>query len=198
MKTQSRISLRALFLAGAMAWATPSGFAQTSAPPAQPDQDHSAPEASQVAPPAPAPTPAPMPSQGGQPGMMGGGMDQMMPMMRAMMAERDGMMLEHVEDRLAALRTELKITDAQIPQWNHFADTLRSATKTMDGVHQRMVQERMPATLPARLDLDEKMLSARLEALRGIKAALGPLYALLSDEQKTLADQSMLSRMSMM
>jgi hypothetical protein len=75
-----------------------------------------------------------MPSQGGQPGMMGGGMDQIMPMMRAMMADRDGMMFEHVEDRLAALRTELKITDAQMPQ-------LRLAAKTMDGVHQRMVQE---------------------------------------------------------
>jgi len=139
-----------------------------------------------------------MPSEAGQSGMMGGGMDQMMAMMRAMMAERGGMMFDHVEDRLAALRSELKITDAQMPQWNRFADALRSTAKSMKGVHEQMMQEGMPATLPARLDLHEKMLSAHLEALKSIKTALNPLYAALSDAQKKLADQSMLSPTGMM
>ncbi|PWC70184.1 hypothetical protein TSH20_07215, partial [Azospirillum sp. TSH20] len=95
--------------------------------------------------PAPAPTPA-QPSQGGQPampgmmgqqsgqsnrvgsGMMGPGMmEQMMPMMRQMMMDQQGGMglpFEHVEGRIAFLKAELGITDAQAPQWNAFADTL--------------------------------------------------------------------------
>jgi hypothetical protein len=33
-------------------------------------------------------------------------------------------MLSHAADRVAALRTELKITEAQTPAWNKFADAL--------------------------------------------------------------------------
>jgi LTXXQ motif family protein len=65
-----------------------------------------------------------------QHGMMGN-MGQMMPMMRQMMMGQQGgmgmgMPFEHVEGRIAFLKAELKITDAQAPQWNAFAETLRS------------------------------------------------------------------------
>lgn len=56
-------------------------------------------------------------------GMMGRGMMMdrgMMPMMGMNPAE-------HIEGRLAFLKTELKITDAQMAQWNAFADALRSS-----------------------------------------------------------------------
>lgn len=60
------------------------------------------------------------------PPMMQGGT---MPMMRGM--QQNGMMpmmgmADHVEGRIAFLKAELKITDAQLPQWNTFADALRS------------------------------------------------------------------------
>jgi len=38
---------------------------------------------------------------------------------------------EHVEGRIAFLKTELKITDAQLPQWNAFADALRNSAGQM-------------------------------------------------------------------
>src|SRR5215831_15280409 len=68
-------------------------------------------------------------------GMTGGGDMPMMGMMRMMMA-RDGMammgaMARHVEGRLAFLKTELKITDAQLPLWNALADAMRANAKTM-------------------------------------------------------------------
>jgi len=36
---------------------------------------------------------------------------------------------EHIEGRLAFLKTELKITDAQTKVWNTFAETMREITK---------------------------------------------------------------------
>ena len=120
MNSHARFALPGLFLAAAMAWTISPCFTQTSASPMQTDQDHSAhhPEAVQGG------MPGPMPFQGGQSGMMDGGMDQMMPMMQGMMAGQGGMMVGHVEGRLAFLKTELKITDAQMPQWTHLADAL--------------------------------------------------------------------------
>src|SRR5262249_58539212 len=71
-------------------------------------------------------------------GMTGGGDMPMMGMMRMMMA-RDGMammgaMARHVEGRLAFLKTELKITDAQLPLWDAVADAMRANSKIMSDV----------------------------------------------------------------
>jgi hypothetical protein len=72
-------------------------------------------------------------------GPMGGaGEMPMMGMMRMMMGQ-DGMggmsmMAGHVEGRLAFLKTELKITDAQLPLWNAVADAIRADAKTMAGM----------------------------------------------------------------
>ncbi len=38
-------------------------------------------------------------------------------------------MLHRVDGRLAFIRTELKITDAQMPAWNAFAEAVRSAAQ---------------------------------------------------------------------
>ena len=52
----------------------------------------------------------------------------MMGMMRMMMGQDGmggmGMMAGHVEGRLAFLKTELKITDPQLPLWNAVADAI--------------------------------------------------------------------------
>lgn len=66
-------------------------------------------------------------------------MKQMMSMMRdmtAMMSAQSGMMTSHVEGRIAALKSELKITDAQALQWSRFADALRGTAKSMDVKHE--------------------------------------------------------------
>jgi hypothetical protein len=127
-------------------------------------------------------------------GMMGqGGM--MMPMMGMMMSQGGMMpmmgMTDHIEGRLAFLKTELKITDAQLPQWNTFADAARASATQMNTMMQQgsaMMQGGTPPGLPQRLELQEKHLAAHLETLRKMKAAMLPLYASLSDEQKRSAD----------
>jgi hypothetical protein len=130
-------------------------------------------------------------------------MGQMMPMMRQMMMGQQGgmgmgMPFEHVEGRIAFLKAELKITDAQAPQWNAFAETLRSNAMSHRAAHQRMTTDAAPATWPERIAFQQKMLSTRLDGLKDMEAAVKPLYATLSDEQRKLADQLMSGPMGMM
>jgi hypothetical protein len=129
-------------------------------------------------------------------GMMGGGTGT--PMM-GMMGQRGMMpmmgMGDHIEGRIAFLKTELKITDAQTAQWNTFADMLRANAKRMGEIRNTMMQGGMMGqgstslSAPDRLDRMERMMTAMLDALKATRSALGPLYAALSDEQKKTADQ---------
>jgi hypothetical protein len=139
--------------------------------------------------------------------MGGAGGMPMMGMMRMMMGQ-DGMggvammvtaMAEHVEGRLAFLKTELKITDAQLPLWNNFAQTVRDNAKTMGSMMQGgMTGMKQSVALPDKLAMREKMMTAHLEAMQKLKAAVDPLYAAFTDEQKKAADQLMLGPMGMM
>lgn len=134
-----------------------------------------------------------------------------MPMMRGM--EQGGTMpmmgmgimgmADHIEGRIAFLKAELKITDSELPQWNTFADALRNNARRvaeMRGLMMRGGMTGQPTTLaaPDLLDRMEKMITAMLEVVRSGKAALGPLYAVLSDEQKKVADTLLRGPMGMM
>ncbi len=128
-----------------------------------------------------------------------------MPMERGGMMPMMGMMgmATHVEGRIAFLKAELKITDAQLSEWNKFADALRSNARQMTEMRGTMMQGRTTGqatalSAPDRLDRMEKMMSAMLEAVRSTKVALGPLYAVLSDDQKKMADALIHGPMGMM
>jgi hypothetical protein len=155
----------------------PVALSQTPPPAGQTDQDRRAhhPDAKGQdkpgAPPATGPS-SKQPSMGmngmngktGHDGMMhGDDMKQMMSMMRdmmTMMGAHSGMMASNVEDRIAALKAELKITDAQVPQWDRFADALRGTAKSMEAMQRQMMQASAPSTLSARLARREEMLTA--------------------------------------
>jgi hypothetical protein len=149
-----------------------------------------------------------MPSQATPSGgsMMGAGNMPMMGMMRMMMGEQGmgGMrmmaaMTEHVEGRLAFLKTELKITDAQMPLWNAFAGAVRDNAKAMEQMMRGgMMGTSQSASLPDKLAMREKMMTAHLDALRKLRTAVDPLYAAFSDEQKKTADELMMGPMGMM
>jgi len=132
---------------------------------------------------------------GGRHGMMSGGMMSMMSGGMPMM----GMMINHPDGYLAFLKTELKITDAQAPQWNAFADAERANAKAMADMHTQMMAKSGPAaTLPERLTLHETMMTAHLESLRKEKGAVTALYGVLSDDQKKTADELLSRSMGMM
>jgi hypothetical protein len=124
-------------------------------------------------------------------------------MMRMMMGQ-EGMgrmmaaMAERVEGRLAFLKTELKITEPQLPLWNAVADAMRASAKSMSDMSGGMTGASQPGTLPDKLAMREKMMAAHLDALRKFKAAVEPLYAALNDEQKKTADDLLIGPMGMM
>ena len=82
----------------------------------------------------------------------------------------------------AFLRTELKITEAQTGAWNVFADALRSNAKKLGEMRGAMMPGAGPQQAPSmteRLDLQEKLLLARLESTRTMKSAVAGLYGTL-------------------
>jgi hypothetical protein len=118
--------------------------------------------------------------------MMGGGMGQMMEMIGSGPAMAP---FAHIEGRIAFLKTELAVTDAQTPQWNAFADALRGGAKAMRELMTSMMQTGKASNAAERADAMVKMMSARLESMKSIAAAEKDLYAVLTDAQKETADE---------
>jgi hypothetical protein len=144
--------------------------------------------------------PAPAGGRMSDGGMMGGnmmGMRRMMGMM-GMMGEDMAPGARHLEGRLAFLKTELKISDAQAPQWDAFAAAERDNAKAMNDMHRQFrPSEGAPKTLPERLTLQEKGLAAHLDAFRKTAMALENLYKVLTPDQKKIADEIVVGPMGM-
>jgi len=165
------------------------------------DQNHDAHHSD--APPAPPPA-GNMPSGGivmmGQGGAAMDDMMQMMTMMRSMMpmmGAASTMMSSHIEDRIAALQKELKITAAQLPQWTGFADAMRGASHSMSGMVQQMMQQNA-GSLPDRIDGHEKLLAQHLVSLRALRDAAAALYPTLTEDQKKQLDGLLVGPMGVM
>ncbi len=121
------------------------------------------------------------------------------PMGHGMMPrDADGMDMmpgQHIEGRLGFQKAELAITEAQLPQWNAFADAQRAAAKAIRAAMAATMQAGVPVTAPARTDAMIAMITARLDAMKSIAAAQKALYAVLTDAQKQVADELMMSGM---
>jgi hypothetical protein len=127
----------------------------------------------------------------------------MMREMGMMASGMDGMAaIDHVEGRIAFLRTELKVTDAQAGVWNGFAEALRANAKKLAEVRASMMSgaggPQAQASTPAdRLDFQEKWLLARLDGTRLMKTAFTKLNETLSDDQKKTANDLLALHMGM-
>lgn len=164
-----------------------------------PGQRQTAPQRREPAPPGSGMRP------GGQQGMMmpQGDMQRMMQMMQAMHGMHGMMMggpgdpgaaraFERVEGQLAYFRTELRITEAQMPQWNAFAEVMRAqAARLRQAMGQAMGAASQPATAPQLLERRLASLTLQVETTRAAAEAVNRLYAALTDEQKQLADELM-------
>jgi len=211
--------MKRLTMATALAVATLATPAWAQAP-AGHDHSHAAgSEKPATAPADPAPNPSAAAAPQGGMGMMGmmGMMNDMKNMMNSMsmmhnmeMMQRMGMMgggiggmatIDRVEGRIAFLRAELKITDAQAEAWNGFADALRANARKLAEVRASMTPKpgdaQPPATMTARLDLQEQWLAARLDGVRAIKSAFAKLNEALSDDQKKTAGELLAPHMGM-
>jgi hypothetical protein len=179
--------------------------------PAEHDHSHSG-NTEKSVPASPAPGPATAAPQGGM-GMMND-MKNMMSSMSAMhsmgMMQMMGMMgrgtdgmatIDRIEGRIAFLRAELKITDAQADAWNGFADALRTNARKLTEVRATAMPkpgDGQPASaLSARLDQQEQWLAARLDGTRAMKSTFAKLNEALSDDQKKTANDLLAPHMGM-
>jgi len=98
-----------------------------------------------------------------------------------------------VEGHLAALKVELKITPDQDTAWKTFTDKARQQAETMPAQRAQMFAQ-MQATdqsAPDRLAQRTAFAKQRIANMETMTAAVKDLYAVLTPEQKTLADQQL-------
>jgi Spy/CpxP family protein refolding chaperone len=93
-----------------------------------------------------------------------------------------------VENRLAAVKSELKITPAQEGAWTAYADQAKqqsdSARKLWSAMH-----ESGPISLEERIELRDKVWKERQAQAETTAQKLKDLYAALTPEQKAVADR---------
>lgn len=135
------------------------------------------------------PPASPPPAAGGNHDrpMMGGmhGMQGMSP---------KAMCQDHVARRIgnrAYLKTRLELKPEQMSAWNAFEKAADEASKKdLSRCAALPAEMKTPPSYPERLTLQEDMMKARLESIQAIKPSLQALYAVLTDEQKSLFDRS--------
>jgi hypothetical protein len=131
---------------------------------------------------------------GGGRGMMGGewgmgqrgGMGFGCPMV---MFGDDGKTETFVDGRIAFLKAELKITDAQEAVWKGYADALKNNMQTMKSMHQLMQTTSEADSLVERLDGRVAAMETRLNALKEMRPAMIKLYEALDESQRTNAEE---------
>jgi protein CpxP len=98
---------------------------------------------------------------------------------------------ERIDARLAYLKTALKITPTQEPQWNTFAGLLRRQAAQMDGEIQarRDTSAPKPTTAIERLEQRQKYMQTAAARMDEMLTAAKPLYASFTDDQKKVADE---------
>lgn len=100
---------------------------------------------------------------------------------------------QRVEERLATLKVDLKITEAQMPAWNGFADAMRANANAMRtaGTVMRPPAGTSPDALQ-RFEAMDAMAKTHAQNMDRLLAAFRPLYAQLNDEQRQVAAQKLM------
>ncbi len=108
---------------------------------------------------------------------------------------------DRVEARLAYVRTALKITPAQQPQWDAYAGVLRKQAATMEkrmqerrAMMEKGGAERQRPTLVERHERQRARMTMVAQHLDELLAVEKPLYAALSPEQQRVADEVLAPR----
>ena len=121
-------------------------------------------------------------------GMMGGGMMAgRCPMMGMMMNSETGE--THAAGRVAFIKAELGITEAQQEAFDGYARALKNNLEHMQSMRSEMMAAMQSETPVERLSGHIDMMEGRLATLKQVKPALEKLYGVLSDPQKEKANK---------
>jgi hypothetical protein len=96
----------------------------------------------------------------------------------------------HIDGRIAYLKAELRITDAQAPEFAQVAQAMRTnASAVEQAIAQRRAERGQPQTAIQRLETRAQFAALRAQASDRFLTAFKPLYASLADDQKKAADE---------
>jgi LTXXQ motif family protein len=102
------------------------------------------------------------------------------------------------EGRIAFLKAELGVADAQKSAWEAYAAALKKNLEGMQATRQAMMKVMQTKSPIERVDARISMMEGRLSTLKEIKPALATFYNALSDDQKKKADQLLVGMGCMM
>lgn len=103
---------------------------------------------------------------------------------------------EHIDGKIAFVKTELQITQDQEQAWNEFEQVMREAAQSRSEMFAKRHKskgeksdEMELKSLDKRIDTKLAMMEQRHEMLRTVALAAKDLYAELNPEQKAIADK---------
>jgi hypothetical protein len=92
------------------------------------------------------------------------------------------------DSRLADMKAQLQITAAQETAWQEYAATAKQQAASMHAARAQMWDS--AGTAPERMTLRTQLMQQRAAGMTTMTNAFNALYAVLTPEQKAIADQS--------
>jgi hypothetical protein len=96
--------------------------------------------------------------------------------------------LSPVEQQIAALQTELRITQDQLPQWLVFSQAMRDAARAADDLFQQRATTATTMTAQENMHSYAQVTRAYADTMAGLSKAFDTLYAILSEPQQQSID----------
>jgi periplasmic protein CpxP/Spy len=96
---------------------------------------------------------------------------------------------ERVEHRIDELHAQLRITPAERPQWDQFAEVMRENARDMDQAFIQRAEQFQSMNALKNMQSYEQIAEAHARHLQKLVPAFENLYNTMPDQQKRLADQ---------
>ena len=96
---------------------------------------------------------------------------------------------QKVDQKLATLKGELKITEAQTPAWNGVADAVRANANAMRTAAEAKKASGKETDVLKRMESRDQWAKLRVQNSERLLTAFRPLYAQFSPEQKQIASE---------
>ena len=95
----------------------------------------------------------------------------------------------NTDEGFAALKSDLGITETQDPAWQTFVDNARQRNENRQAWFAKMQEARSAGSAPELLAQQTELMQQRQAEMQANAAALKNLYATLTPQQKSIADQ---------
>jgi uncharacterized membrane protein YfbV (UPF0208 family) len=96
---------------------------------------------------------------------------------------------ERVERRIKELHAQLRITPAEQPQWDQFAEVMRQNARDMDQAFIQRAQQFETMNAVQNMQSYEQLAEEHAQHVQKLVPAFQALYDAMPDQQKQLADQ---------